>query len=108
MTKEQRQVIATLRRARKLISKPERWTKGCSARGIDGTFRFASDKDAVCFCAIGAIDRCGGQGSASGAAIKAIEYGLPDIVDWNDHPRRKHIDVIRRFDRTIARLEGAK
>jgi hypothetical protein len=107
MTREQRAVIATLRRARKLISQPERWTRAHFARDARGRGLTPNNADAVCFCAVGAIQRASGSLAYDTPEIRALGYRLGSAIPhWNDHPRRTHAQVLARFDRTIARLEA--
>jgi hypothetical protein len=114
MTREQRAVIATLKRARKLISKPERWTKGASCRDGHGIMIYRVDSsDAVSFCAVGAIGRASietrtSDGDIGHLALKALRGRLDRISAWNDRTTTTHEMVLARFDRTIARLEGAQ
>jgi hypothetical protein len=107
MTRQERQVIATLKRARKLISKPERWTKGHSARDANGNKIYAvHSPDAVSFCVVGAIDRSQPRGAYDFAATAAFRYRMDSVAAWNDRTSTTHEMVLARFDRTIARLEA--
>ena len=44
-----------LRAAKALISKPENWTQDEYAKNSDGDGTDVNDDDAVCFCALGAV-----------------------------------------------------
>ncbi|WP_460366223.1 DUF6197 family protein, partial [Staphylococcus aureus] len=44
-----------LTKARELITPPEKWTQGTSARDKEDVPTSADDPQAVCFCSIGAI-----------------------------------------------------
>ncbi len=111
MTRDQRRVISVLKKARRLISKPERWTKDHDAVDVWGCPCNPLDVNAASYCAIGATSRAAETyGEAIDlAADMALRHGLRTSVDvWNDRPHRTHAEVLARFDRTIARLEGAK
>lgn len=92
--------------ARKLIEKPENWTKG--------TFGFdASDdpklKPANVGCAIGA---CRAVIYAYGHAAHYLDqdarrFGFQNAIAANDSPNTTHKQVLRAFDRCIKAAEAA-
>lgn len=43
-----------------LLSDPKRWTQGAMARDSDGMKRATYEKEATCFCLVGAIQKCYG------------------------------------------------
>lgn len=49
--------IEILTGVRDLLSDPERWTQGASARNVAGESVDLFSEDAVCFCAVGAFYR---------------------------------------------------
>lgn len=97
-------VLAALKAARRLLSKPERWTKGWFAKDKDGADVSELSKHATCFCPEGAIYRSA-PGLLETDALAALERGLPkqwySVPLWNDAPRRTHAQVLRLFDRAI-------
>lgn len=89
--------LTVLIEARKLIEKPKNW---CHKGGRKG----------VAVCSILAINEAAGQsGRAHHGAVKALVQVIshPIIAVWNDHPRRKHSEVLAAFDKAIA-TERAK
>lgn len=102
-------VKETLIAARKLIEKPENWTKGAHARDSEGVDVWPDDSSSVCFCASGAV-RLASSGSALELFIgqKMLEECLPpslgydQIPSFNDAPETTHADVLALFDRAIA------
>ena len=51
--------IEILTGVRDLLSDPERWTQGASARDAKGRIVDVHSEDATCFCAVGAFYRVG-------------------------------------------------
>jgi len=99
--------LQVLRKARKLIETPERWTKGDAAKDRDGVPVGMKSRAAVCFCAAGAIARAsGGWNGGYHNARAALEVAIGGaIAEWNDAPRRTHAQVLRAFDKAITSLE---
>jgi len=102
--------ITALKRARKLLEKPERWTQDSPARDKDGFICDSSDRHAVSFCAIGSVAKFVHKYSEVAAlAEKALESCLPKgwgfVSSYNDHPRRTHKQILALFDRAIRKLE---
>ena len=101
--------LQILRKARKLIEKRERWIKFHLAETKDGGVVPATSKAAVLFCALGALQRAANTDSwdfpATDAFGKAI--GTDKIGFWNNRPRRTHAQVLRAFDKAIAKLARA-
>ena len=109
-------VTCVLRKAREIITPEDRWTKGVLARDSQGRSVSADSKDAVCFCAMGAIDKAAFQqyrtsahlsfmevGDTASDAISVLgeEVGTRTVNVWNDDPNTTHEDVLEMFDRTI-------
>ena len=112
---ERTTTLDVLRRARELLSEPQGWTQGTFARDIRGR-RAASARDAVCWCAIGALLRATDvsiRADAVAAVAALVHHGIgitaPDssraLVAWNDCPERTHAEVLEAFDRAIAAEE---
>ena len=101
------EIIRVLKEARELISKPENWTQGASARDSYRVSCESSALRATCWCATGAILK-----TRTMAAYRFYEplletlsamgqvVGIPRFNDSNTHRA-----VIKLFDDTIARLE---
>lgn len=97
--------------ARALIADPSQWTTHSLARDAQGLGRLATDEDAVCFCAAGALQRvCGGKlGNVEGTylyfklwnvlddAAAALGYG--STVHANDDVG--HAAVLQCYDYAI-------
>lgn len=91
--------------ARTLIADPECWTKIAYARATDGRPLLSPGfSNAVCWCSIGAlkfaVDGCNDDIYFSARRALALGMGA-DPMDYNDHPRRTHPEVLAAFDRAI-------
>ena len=120
MAKKQSNTTKVLKRARKILSNPKRWTKREWARTDDGLGVIATDPKAACFCAKGAIQKACHVLNVpeyddqvlmdSEAFLKKafLDRGTkyPGIYAYNDAPKRKHVEVLRWFDRAIALSEA--
>lgn len=104
-----------LTEARKLIEDPNNWTQGQFARGQDGYWLPPKSADAVCFCAVGAVERVvtghcflglsaivalGLQTGAENALKGHSMFARYAVVKFND--RNNHDAVLALFDRAIA------
>jgi len=73
-----------------LLSDKTKWTKWVSARSATQKAVEPDDEKAVCWCVIGAINKCYGYGSEYNRAIGALrdiirkKYGLFGIASWQD------------------------
>lgn len=100
--------------ARELVARPGGWTQGVFARNRDGEKVCLSQKEAVCFCASGAISRAAqeqmggspeeGENSANALELLFLCIPGPSIPDWNDSPGRTQGEVVSAFDRIIGLL----
>lgn len=105
-------VLAALRSARFLIERG--WTHGTRTEWSQSTHWFPDDRGGgrygliprVNYCALGAIDASAPNRRVVRAARSALRRaaGVRSISLWND--RSGQSDVLRGFDRAIARLEG--
>ena len=100
--------LEILRKARKLIEDPERWTKGQFARDTDGEpLSNGFDSDAVCWCAAGAIEHVSNLDCTVGAAGRATvllqEAAGGPLASFNDGT--EHRRVLELFDKAIKKLE---
>lgn len=107
------QLADDLRAARKLIERPEAWTKKEEARDSDGNSVGATSDYATCWCSLGAVERvCGGWNARYVAAELALADVLPKhsgavVWEYNDAPTTTHADILALFDRAIAAAEGS-
>lgn len=105
-------VLQILKDARKLIEKPEGWTKGTTARDFRGRAIGWDEPEACRFCATAAIAkaRLSTRGPFDAARdtlnTEAIIAGHSGIVEFNDADATTHADVLALFDRAIASLEA--
>jgi hypothetical protein len=100
---------AILRLARKLIEKPRAWTKGAPAKDKRGEFVSPMDKRAVCWCALGAVERIARAIGSKSDVENSAHYFLycairTSIAEYND--THTHKQILGRFDRAIALAEG--
>lgn len=115
--------LEILKAARDLLSDEKRWTKGTYARkeayradienhdaepnDIRRLRVRATDKNAVCFCPLGAISQVTTLSPyiIPHHEIRALGFvDACDLFNWNDAPKRTHAEVLQRFDDAIARL----
>lgn len=99
--------LTVLIAARELITPRKGWTKGWFARDAKGLTTLPHTSEAVCFCALGAIERCAGNATrlydqAKTPLAAVVPHG--DIALFNDAKRRTHKDILAAFDRAIAAL----
>lgn len=125
--------LRLLKRARKRISTPKRWTRDAFARNHDGADVSEYSEAARAWCAYGALEREATErdrdvdpvsaaffGTALGHAHEHLHAELPPywrkrssvgmhcrLTEYNDAPRRTHAQVMAWFDRAIKRAEGA-
>ena len=110
-----------LRAARALIDSPEKWTRGAYARDAERRAANPTDNGAVCFCALGALERAVWGCSLSPVWLSAlellVELEIPmawrataealNLAAYNDDPHMSHTAVLALFDAAIAKLERA-
>lgn len=119
MAKKQSDTTKVLKRARKILNNPKRWTKQAWARRPDGLEVGVNHPKAACFCAAGALQKaCLGLDVDGDITIMVdsetflkkafLARGTTycTIYAYNDAPKRKHIEVLRWFDRAIALSES--
>lgn len=97
--------IEVLKAARELISDPKHWTQYLFARDDNGNSTQPVSVRAVCWCALGAIDRVSGDDESAGddaldALMEVVEEG--NVSTFNDS--HTHPEVMALFDAAIARL----
>ena len=72
-----------IKKAVEIISVPEKWTQNTNARDTDGNRVFADSKSAVCWCALGAIEKVSNELEMLRISYKAeFEFGFaPSMVN---------------------------
>lgn len=97
--------LQKLKGMRRLLSKPERWTKEKLARDKNGRACRPNAKEAVCFCLYGAGDKVAPLTGTDRFIIRAIQSEFPRsggmIATFNDAPHREHEHILRVLDRAI-------
>jgi hypothetical protein len=91
-------VQVELLRAKELISDPKRWTTGAYARNTSGVYTSPVNDNAVCFCALGAMDAVE-SGSRAFNALYEAAYQHGGITHINDVSG--HHSVMAMFDRAV-------
>lgn len=98
--------LQILEDARKLIEKPEAWTKGASSRNENGKSLNALDPEGICFCSYGALVRAnGGYNPFQPGYAELFKAVGMSPIEFNDS--RTHTEVLAAFDRAIE-AERAK
>ena len=85
-------IVQAMKKAKKLISKPETWTKRAYARDINDQYVSYKDPEAYKFCISGAIDR----------AFYEIDV---NIYEYNQNNKFQHINE---FSRNIKEFTNRK
>lgn len=93
-----------LKAAKDKIGTPERWTKNTGARDSRNVPCNPSERNAVCWCSLGAVSCVTGNlydfhKAATLLDEVLLEYAVPT---FNDHPSTTHADVMALFDKAIA------
>jgi len=86
-----------LRKAADLIEPEGKWTQGYYARNSSGDIRVATDSEAVCWCAIGAIRKVSHTTASREAIVVAQMLGFKgsdELVNWNDAKGRTQAEVV--------------
>lgn len=98
--------------ARKLIEKPENWTRAFLARDNYGDPVYVHSDKAVCFCAMGALHKAVGETQGEfldvvddAAATLASAARIDTVAGFND--THTHDEVLVLFDKAIE-MEKAK
>ena len=102
-----------LLKARDLIENG--WTKGAMARKENREFCSETNRNAVCFCASGAIRRVTRCEENRRKLFDLLAEQLPQsssmfgsesqVIDYNDDDNRRKKQIVRLFDKAIASLE---
>lgn len=100
--------IKKLRKMRELLTPAGAWLQGRYAQTEDGFACQVHDRNAVCWCLVGAsltLDSTAGAEYAIRDFLNLVPSGN-NLIFWNDTPGRTQDDVLAAIDGTIAGLEG--
>lgn len=98
--------LTILRKARALLDDPQKWCQKAYAKTKWGNHIGPETKAAAQWCAVGAMRKVAGAGDISDALRMLDTYVRDgDIVSYNDAKCRKHAQVLKVFDRAIAKME---
>lgn len=98
--------VEVLKAAREIISAPEHWCQGATARDADGVKTYPADPDACRWCAYGALLKAAGNFRAADDGPLLLAAQLPRGVGigvFNDS--HEHAEVIAVFDKAIETEE---
>jgi hypothetical protein len=107
-------VVKTLKKARRLISKPEKWCKKTAAKNKEGGCVSELSNSAYSFCILGAFSRTSPDTQSYNSAInnfiaaniKSLTYpNKIGVEDFNDRPERKHSEVLKAMDKAVKLAE---
>jgi hypothetical protein len=106
-----RPVADELRNARALIERG--WTQHVFARDARGSGVSLMSSEAVCFCAVGAVERVAGGTFSAMPLIASLEraIGVGDtiaVTSFNDAPERTQAEVLTAFDNAIELAEAGQ
>lgn len=99
----------------KLLNRASKWTKGAYARDKEGLIELARGKNAVCWCAAGAVFKCYRLGRRNAIFIKIAEAlgknpaehdAFTVVTEFNDDPKttfKQLRAVIRRASKILGR-----
>ena len=97
------QVKKNLQKVRELLADPEHWMQGYSARRANGHHTYPEDPQAVSWCLFGALRKVTSPGRCDEELFRLKEaHGDVSTIYWNDHPLRKHEEVVALLDWLIA------
>lgn len=111
-------VVETLRAARALIEDPSRWIKNDLARKSKHSqfVVWPEDTEAGAWCSVGALRRVDGPFERDAMQVLAnavqgtfgVRYDAPnaEIIMFNDAARRRHKEVLAKYDQAIALAEA--
>lgn len=103
------ELTALLRKARGYVERG--WTREVGARNTLGMETSSTNRYAIRWCTIGAMERANaGPGEMVSHGRALLLSLIPDIslAGWNDAPGRTQQDVLNLFDRAIEKAENAK
>ena len=80
-------------KVKELLTDETKWTKRVFARTAGGFRVSPTNKDATCWCLLGAIERCYPGSQYCAIRDKVIGFLQYPISLWNDSPNRTFKDV---------------
>lgn len=84
-----------LEAAADLLENPGAWTQGAHARNAAGApMLLGSRLDAVCWCALGALDRVSPTNALWDASVQALKGVVGHIPGFNDAANRTQAEVV--------------
>ena len=95
--------LEVLKAARAKIEKG--WTQGTMARDKNGVAVSSDDKDATCWCALGAVLAVRREEWVNAVPFVRDAVGGGELLVWNDTPGRTQAEVLAAFDKAIELCE---
>lgn len=86
-------------KAKEVIANPENWIQGSYAIDKDNNTAYGFNKNTVCFCSIGAIQKVLGSNKLNKAENFLREAAGCNIVEYNDE--HTHSEVMEVWDKAI-------
>lgn len=95
-------IVEVLTKAKSRIEDPIHWTKGISARDVNGNFTFPEAPEAAAWCSIGAIESVYTTVWSKVQALYCLRKAIQNesVSMWNDNAN--HAEVMNGFDGAIA------
>lgn len=82
-------------KAYELLATPDKWTRGADARDKDDNPVRSRDREACCWCAVGAIKACYWPFEVQDATFNRLTSAIGRLIEeWNDAPGRTHAEII--------------
>jgi hypothetical protein len=102
-------VVETLKAALKKFRNGKAWTQGAMAKDKNGEYTSPKRKNAVSFCAYGAVEAAGGRKKLALAFLDAAarNSGRDCAIDFNDHDGRTFAEVKDLFKSAIKSAKAA-
>jgi hypothetical protein len=86
-------------KAKEVIVDPKNWIQRSYALDKDNNTLYGSDKNSICFCSIGAIQKVLGRNKLNKAENFLREAAGGNMVDYNDN--HSHSEVMEVWDKAI-------
>ncbi len=80
-------------KVRDLLTDESKWTKDTYARDKDGNATTPGASDAVCWCLVGALERCYIPTSEFGLVYERLARRTDGAAKWNDASERTFPEV---------------
>ncbi|MCC6224705.1 MAG: hypothetical protein IT201_14575 [Thermoleophilia bacterium] len=102
-----RRVLDVLRRARRRIADPERWTAHAHARDALGNVVMPNSPEATCWCAVGAVKaECQDDNRLLSDTYEALAAVASPRTPIDVNDQLGYAAVLDMFDAAIARLSA--